>query len=246
LEPLRELLAAVEDDPDSLGLLLHGSRATGASRADSDYDLIRVVTDEACDRRGADRTRLERSDVNGSKIDVLYQSPARLRQLAENPSWPTATYLAITILADKTGEVAELVRDIGERAGDRAHERVSELYDAYLNSFVRSLKAWRRGDELGGRLHAADSARHLAELLFAAERRWPPYLDQLEPALPELERAQDWPTGFLRGAFLELVTSGAPSFQQELELRVEALMTSRGIHHEWGDDLEPLKMLDFG
>jgi hypothetical protein len=36
--------------------------------------------------------------------------------------------------------------------------------------------------------------------------------------------------------------------QQELELRVEALLDSRGIAHEWGpeDDLEPLKQHRFG
>jgi len=36
-----------------------------------------------------------------------------------------------------------------------------------------------------------------------------------------------------------------PSFQQDLEGRVERLMTSRGIAHEWGNDLEPLKALAF-
>jgi len=244
LDPLRDLLAAVESDPDTLGLLLHGSRASGAARTDSDYDLIRVVTDEACDRRDAGGTRHEITHVDGTKLDVLYQSPARMRRLADKPSWPTATYLRVTVLADNTGEVSELVREIVERAGEQAHERVPELYDAYLNSFVRSLKAWRRGDELGGRLHGAESARHLVTLLFAAERRWTPYLDELEPDLPGLERAQGWPKGFLRRAFLELATSGVPAFQQELEQRVETLMTSRGFRHEWGDDLEPLKRLE--
>ncbi len=35
------------------------------------------------------------------------------------------------------------------------------------------------------------------------------------------------------------------SFQQELEDRVERLMSSRGVAHEWGDDLKPLKALRF-
>jgi hypothetical protein len=42
-----------------------------------------------------------------------------------------------------------------------------------------------------------------------------------------------------------LTGDGAASFQQELEDRVERLMSSRGIEHEWGNDLEPLKALRF-
>lgn len=59
---LTDLIAEVREDPETLGLL-HGSRALGKHRADSDYDLIRVVSDQAySDRRdrathGPDRSR---------------------------------------------------------------------------------------------------------------------------------------------------------------------------------------------
>jgi predicted nucleotidyltransferase len=49
-----DVLAIVEADPASLGLILHGSRATGAERPDSDYDLIRIVTDADHERREAE------------------------------------------------------------------------------------------------------------------------------------------------------------------------------------------------
>ena len=48
-----QLIAEVRDDPETLGLLLHGSRAVGTHRPDSDYDLIRVVTEQAYAARKA-------------------------------------------------------------------------------------------------------------------------------------------------------------------------------------------------
>ena len=244
---LGDVAAEVNADAFSLGLLLHGSRATGVERPDSDYDLIRVVTEEAYDARKAAGTLLERvTPPDGPKADVLYQSPERLRWIADNPDWWTATYVSARVIVDKVGEVQELVRRIVERADAAAGERVAEAYDAYLNSFVRSLKAWRAGDDLGGRLHAAHSTQYLLQGLFGLERRWLPYFDGLWASLPEIELAQGWEPGFLRTAILELLQSGDPSFQQRIEQRVEDLMSSRGVRHDWGSDLEPLKALRFG
>jgi hypothetical protein len=151
------------------------------------------------------------------------------------------------VLVDSGGQLRELAGEIVVKAGEQAFAELAETYDAYLNCFVRSLKAWRRGDELGGRLQAAESCLYLVRLLFALERRWPPYHDQLGAPLGELEAAQGWEAGFLGGALVRVLGTGDPSFQQELELRVEALMESRGIAHEWGpeDDLQPLKEHSF-
>lgn len=244
---LAELVGEVESDASSLGLILHGSRAMNDERADSDYDLIRIVTDDAYERRKADGALLERRESQDRpKADILYQSPSRLHWLAENPGWWTATYATARVIVDKTGDIESHVHDIVERGGDFAFANVGESYDSYLNSFVRSLKSWRRGDELGGRLHAAQSALFLLPTLFGLERRWMPYLDSLTAQLPEIEEAQGWEAGSLRAAVLELLGDGAPAFQQRLEARVEALLASRGIQHDWGNDLEPLKALRFG
>jgi hypothetical protein len=232
-----ELLRDVEADPATLGLVLHGSRATGAERATSDYDLIRVVTDEEYERRDP--------HVKDGVTDVVLQTPTRLRRLAGEPGWYTALFLSARVLVDKTGEVAELVLAIVEGANEAAYAAVAEEYDGYLNCWTRSLKAWRRGDDLGGRLHAAQSTLYLVRLLFGLEHRWPPYLDALEPELPAIERAQGWEDGFLRAALLQLAGDGDPAFQQQLEARVEALLAARGFAHGWGDDLEPLKAFRF-
>lgn len=239
---LDELAAEVEDDPESIGLILHGSRAAGVHGPESDYDLVRVVTDASYASR-CERDELREKRPGSPGADVVYASPERLRLHAASPDGYTGMYVTAQVVVDTDGEVAALVRAISEGAGRRARAGVDELYDAYLNCFVRSLKAWRRGDELGGRMQAAESCLYLVRLLFALEERWPAYHDQLRGPLGELEQAQGWEPGFLAAALTRVLDTGDPSFQQELELRVEALMESRGIAHQWGpaDDLQPVK-----
>jgi hypothetical protein len=61
------------------------------------------VTDEAYESRKAAHTLLERRESNdGPKADVLYQGVSRLKWLADNPDWWTATYVTAHIIVDKT------------------------------------------------------------------------------------------------------------------------------------------------
>lgn len=235
---LEQIEAEVAADPQSVGLILRGSRAAGVERADSDFDLIRVVTGES--RRGE---REKRHAAGSPDADVVYTTAEGLRALAEAPDWRTGMFVTGRVLVDNDGQLQELSGEIVRKAGEHAFAGLPELYDGYLNCFVRSLKAWRRGDELGGRMQAAESSLYLVRLLFALERRWPPYHDQLSAPLGQLEAAQGWESGFLSDALLVLLSTGDPTSQQELELRVEALLDSRGVAHEWGpeDDLQPLK-----
>lgn len=243
---LAELVAQVRDEPETLGLLLHGSRAMGQHRPDSDYDLIRIVTEEAYRDRRARGALLEHVDRGDRpRLDVLYQTPHRIQHYVTNPDWSTATYVSARVLFDRTGEIAELIGRLTSEAGKLARERTAAAYDDYLNSFVRSIKAARRGDDLGRRLHAAASALALVRTLFCLESTWPPYHDGLAAQLPAIEEAQGWPPGYVGDALVRLTSDADPTFQQELEARVEQLMSSRGIAHEWGTDLEPLKALRF-
>ena len=242
---LAAYVAAVSDDPDTLAVLLHGSRASDRAREGSDYDLIRIVTQEAYDAR--ERTELHQrvSLHDGSIADILYQTPSRIEGYVSDPGWYTATYLGARIAFDRDGDIAAMLSRMRTQAGRIAHEHVPAAYDAYLNSFVRSIKSARHGDQLGQRLHAAESALALIRTLFGLESTWPPYHDNLQPALHDVEGAQGWPAGYLSAALLRLAGDADPTFQQELEDRVERVMNSRGIEHEWGDDLEPLKAIRF-
>ena len=79
-----------------------------------------------------------------------------------------------------------------------SREETAELYDGYLNDLYRSLKAWRRGNELAGRIEAGRSLRFLGELLFALDgsrgpypKDWPGRLGELEPLMLEVARTAD-------------------------------------------------------
>ena len=167
---LAELIETVRDDPKTLGLLLHGSRALGRHRADSDYDLIRIVTAEAYEARRVAGALVEKITPDGThRADVLYQTPSRIDAYVMEPGWYTPTYLSARILFDRTGQISVLLARIAAESGRIARERLAANYDDYLNSFVRSMKAARGRDELGRRLHAAASADALVRTLFGLQ-----------------------------------------------------------------------------
>ncbi|MEO6578684.1 MAG: nucleotidyltransferase domain-containing protein [Candidatus Limnocylindria bacterium] len=243
---LTKFVDAVESDVATLGVLLHGSRAGGQHREDSDYDLILIVTEDAYSVRREQGQLHQRVNLDdGLTADVLYQTPTRIAEYVSAPGWFTATYLGAELAFDRNGDIGPLLSRMRSEAGRIARDQTPTAYDAYLNSFVRSMKAARRGDTLGQRLHAADSALALIRALFGLESSWPPYHDHLAPVLPDAERAQGWPSGYLAIALTRLLGDGDAAFQQELEDRVERLMNARGVAHEWGNDLEPLKSLRF-
>lgn len=232
---LDDLIREVTADPDSIGLILHGSRAAGVDGPDSDYDLVRVVTDESYAAR-RDRDQLLERRPGPPRADLSYASPEALRRRTESTDGYTPMYVNASVVADTDGEVAALVEAIASSAGARAWCELDELYDDYLNCFFRSLKAWRRGDELGGRMQAAHSCLTLVRLLFAAERQLAPFHDQLRKPLETLERAQGWEEGFLAETLTRVLATGDPTIQQALELRVEAMFDARGIAHQWGPE----------
>lgn len=216
-------------------MLLIGSRASGSAVAGSDYDFIWVLTDESMAARTA---RGEQQQLKEGAVDVNYIGVGRIRERVQDLDWATRALISAQIVSDRTGELAAVLAQMRESAGERARAEVASAYDAYLNSYTRSLKAWRRQNELGGRMHAVESIAALIRTLHGVAGRWPPYHDELERALPEVEVE-------LGLRVLEdvrrIVRTGDPSLQQELETRVEEFMTDRGVLHEWEDALNKLR-----
>jgi hypothetical protein len=192
---LSRFIADAVADIDTVGLILSGSRGAGFAADDSDYDLYWVLTDAVYDRREQRgeplKIRLPATERR-TMVEVMYACPGRLAETAATPGWWTAGYADARVLLDKTGQVAEALAAIRVRPAEPARADVAAWFDAYLNAFYRSMKAWRRGDELGGRLQAAESAIALIRTLFALERRWPPYHDRLARQLDSLSD-QGWP-----------------------------------------------------
>jgi hypothetical protein len=234
---LEEALA----DPDALGLLLAGSRGAGHADAHSDYDFVRVLTDLAFQVRAehGQPSNTARS-VQGQKVEISDVCPAILRQLAERPSWHSPDYATAVVLFDRTGELARLAEAIASLPAERAARDAAAWYDAYLNGYYRSTKAARRGNELGARLQAAESAVYLVKTLFALIGRVAPHHDRLVHQVHAVEHLA-WAPGALAPRLLAIVRTADPMLQRELEREVAALMRQRGhggVRDAWGGELD--------
>jgi Domain of unknown function (DUF4037) len=234
---IQALIAEAQADPDVIGLVLIGSRALDAVTPESDYDAIFVVTDEALARY----EQTQRTPARGTTItppintkDIWNDSPGNL-QIEKVELWTLPTFAEALVLYDRTGETTLLIQALSQMPADRAQTAATNWYGTYLNGMFRSLKCWRWGNELGGRMEAAQTADYLLHLLFALERQWRPYSSRLIFHLDQLA-PQGWQSGELRAILLDLVSTGDPSRQQVVGRRVTALLRGRGFGHiedEW-------------
>jgi uncharacterized protein DUF4037 len=223
---IQAFIAEAAADPEIIGLLLSGSLAAGMIHPESDYDVIYVLTDDAntWPERGAG------AHTSKSK-DLWHDCPRGLRAAAEIGD---GSYTESELLLDKTGELAELHALLAIMPEAKAKEVVEKSYDSYLNGLMRSCKAWRRGNDLGARIMAAESATWLLHTLFALERRWRPWNDRLPAKLAQLD-PQGWHPGELRSLLLDLISQGDPRRQQAIAQRVIALLRARGFGHVYDD-----------
>lgn len=212
-------------DPDVMGILVTGSRGNGAVTAESDYDVIFVVSDETMARYERENGGPARGSTLHPAIDTSdiqwHECPRTLRE------YNTFGVDACRVVYDRTGELTALAEALSHMPEQHARERVAKGYDDYLNLAVRSLKCWRRGDELGARLLAAQSVDALMQTLFALERAWTPLGSRLDLYLDTL-REQGWQPGELRAILLDLLTTADPRRQQTYARRVMALLAERG------------------
>ena len=219
MEPeLNELLEQAKSDPNAVGLVLIGSYASGTPDEESDLDVLYVLRD---DGEPPERERKGRVDL----------VPTTLERLRNAPDWFKPALAHARVLLDDDGEVAAAVA-----AAQRvSREETAELYDGYLNDLYRSLKAWRRGNELAGRIEAGRSLRFLGELLFALDGSRGPY-------------PKDWPgrLGELEPLMLEVARTADPTTQQELARRVRALAHEyEDVYADWHGEVDRVLGLEF-
>ena len=139
-----------------------------------------------------------------SRLDAEPALQARLREFEG---------VSACFRAAGTGETTALIDALRRIPEEERDSTVAGCYDGYLNGLYRSLKQWRRGNTLGGRLEAAQAADALLHLLFALEGRWRPYSSRLHLHLHELAPL-GWQPDELREVLLDLITTGAPGRQQ--------------------------------
>lgn len=243
---LDQLIRRAAARSDTIGLILGGSRGAGLGDQWSDYDVEWVLTDAAYQQRQGDAAPLDPAEAD-PRFDLSYTCPAELARIAAAPGWWTPGYAAAQVLLDTTGQVAAALESIVALSPEQADEQAASGFDAYLNAYYRSLKAWRRGNELGGRLQAAESLAHLARTLFALARRWPPYHDRLATQLHLLDH-QGWPPGYLQATMLAILRSGDPALQQQLQAQAETLLRARSFGYivdAWNGEIENVSAIQF-
>jgi hypothetical protein len=133
-----------------------------------------------------------------------------------------------------------LVASVTALPPERARHDAAGWYDAYLNGYYRSVKAARRGDELGSRLQAADSIAFLVKALFALRGRLGPHHDRLVRQLAPVEELA-WSPGELGPRLLELLRTADPTLQHALERQVADLMRRHGhgsVRDAWGGEID--------
>jgi predicted nucleotidyltransferase len=242
IDALRAEAAAA---PKVIGLLVTGSRGNGAVTAESDYDVIFVVSDETMARYERENAEPVRGSTLDPAIDASdiqwHECPRTLRE------YNTFGVDACRVVYDRTGELTALAEELSQMPQQQARERVAKGYDDYLNLAVRSLKCWRRGDELGAWLLAAQSTDALVQTLFALERRWPPLGSRLYLYLDAL-RGQGWQPGELRAILLDLLITANPHRQQAYARRVIALLAERSYDRPddaWNTKVDQALARDF-
>ena len=182
-----------------------------AADEESDWDVVLVLLEG------------EPSQKKDGSLELITTTLDRVKAVS---SWELPALAHSRVLLDKSGELAVAV----ETAGRLTRAELAELYDNYLNDFYRSLKAWRRGRELGARILSGRSLWWLGDLLQGLEGKRAPYTEYWAGRLGELEPL-----------IVEVARRADPRKQQELQAAVEQIATARGfrdVYDAWNGDID--------
>jgi predicted nucleotidyltransferase len=240
-EAYAELRALARRDPNVVGLFLGGSRGKGLVTERSDYDVYLIVAR----RVGEYRRRFPLR--HGDDPEVIVLSLAEFRRHAAVGSereYNRYTFAHVTAELDKTGEIQTLLDEKGALPQEEARRIAAEALDDYINYYYRSAKSYRDGNEVGGRLDAAESVPSFLTTLFALHERVRPYNKYLRWELEHYPLPGDeWSAARLL-PLLEAVAEGDLTAQRLLFRQIEALARERGhsaVIDGWAADLDLLR-----
>jgi hypothetical protein len=207
---LEPLLAQARADDNVVGIVVFGSRGKGAFVTErSDWDVFVVVRERRDDRPFS----------RGSAVELV---EVTLDELRHQPAWQRYSLAWLEPQLDKTGEVAEALRD-ATRVDPKT---AAEPLDGYVNAYYRSLKNARVGLGLASLLDAQESIPRLVEFVFAVHGRLRPYNKWLAW---ELE-AHPLPSDTLQLGRLERIARTGDLAEQAAQFRgAEALARAKGL-----------------
>jgi predicted nucleotidyltransferase len=159
LRGIDALLDHARRDDNVVGLVVFGSRGKGAFVTEgSDWDVFVVVREH----------RREHAFVRGAEVETV---EVTLDELRNQPDWQLYSLAWVEPQLDKTGEVADALRDATHVDPTTAGEPL----DGYINFCYRSLKNAQVGLELASLLDAQESIPWFLEFVFTVHGRLRPY-----------------------------------------------------------------------
>ncbi|HEY6572657.1 MAG TPA: DUF4037 domain-containing protein [Candidatus Eisenbacteria bacterium] len=192
--------------PDTLGIMLVGSRANGWGAPDSDYDAFVYVTPERYREIDVRDTLvwLEAEGEFPARIvgDFSVFSPEHLDLHESSPldvdHWP---YEDGIVLHDRTGTLEERRRRIAAFPEEGWKERAIDKYLTLVGSYGYALKSDVAGLDAQRQLNIYRAVLAGVSLWFTLKRRWAPVYKWLTPEIERLEIRPDT-RGILEGALL--------------------------------------------
>jgi hypothetical protein len=225
-----DLVETARRDENVLGLVLTGSRGAAFGVTDtSDWDVRLVVRDDVRDEY---RARL--GTPHGSAVEVVVltlDELAAVGDLGLPTAWDRPSYVHAQVVVDSPdGDVSALVDSLRSLSPEVAHAHAAERLDDYVNSYHRSAKSHRLGQELEAHLDAVESIPRLLDTLFALNRRVRPFNKLLRH---ELERrpldGDEWAADALLPRLRKILATGDLVEQQSLFRDVEKLARAHGL-----------------
>ena len=202
----REWLEAEAARPDTLGILLVGSRANGWGAPDSDYDAFVYVTPERY-RETPTRDTLVWLETEGefpARVvgDFSIFTPEHLDLHERSPldidHWP---YEDAILLFDRTGSLEERRRRIAAFPEAGWRERAIDKYMILVGAYSYAMKSDLAGLDAQRQLNVFRGVLAGVSLWFTLQRRWAPPYKWLTPEIERLAMRPDT-RGVVEGALL--------------------------------------------
>lgn len=228
------ILTRLQQRTDLIGVLLYGSYSLGMNTETSDIDLMGILLGDTVPER-------ELWVQDGLEVELNFLTAERWLSLAQVDHWLNFGLAHGKVLLDPHGIVAEGLKRL-QTLPESYRGHSVELLDTYLNTTYRSLKAWRRGDELGARLHAGMGVMALIDALFRLAGKWAPYWDRLDGQWGCLD-SLGLDTVPMQQEISTVVFDASVSAQKILYRRVSGWMRVHGhaeIFDAWDSDFHEL------
>lgn len=201
---MRSYLEEAAARPETLGILLVGSRATGWAEPDADTDAFIVVTPEA--RRALPPERAQvfltaEGDYPRRIIgDITYLTEAWMEEQIDSPRdvdhWP---YVDAVVLADRTGRLDGRCRRLAELPESQRTERAIQKYVQLQVAFHDATAADVRRLDVDRQANLFRAVLAGIHLWFTLQGRWSPPLKWWTREIERLEMRPDT-RGILEGA----------------------------------------------